>query len=88
MTMSRNTGGNTGVHGFVVATSLLVVIAVTILSPQCHGFSSSIAVEEKKQRLVALQKASEFGLDDDAHLYALIRGMLGTLNDPYTVHGF
>lgn len=38
----------------------------------------------KKQRLMALEKAAYLGPDDDAQLYAVIRGMLKTLNDPYT----
>eukprot|EP00531_Pseudo-nitzschia_arenysensis_P002122 CAMPEP_0116129268 /NCGR_PEP_ID=MMETSP0329-20121206/7836_1 /TAXON_ID=697910 /ORGANISM="Pseudo-nitzschia arenysensis, Strain B593" /LENGTH=550 /DNA_ID=CAMNT_0003623529 /DNA_START=166 /DNA_END=1818 /DNA_ORIENTATION=+ len=38
----------------------------------------------KKKRLMALEKAAYFGPDDDAKLYAVIRGMLQSLNDPYT----
>ena len=38
----------------------------------------------KKQRLIALEKAAYLGPDDDAKLYAVIRGMLQSLNDPYT----
>lgn len=38
----------------------------------------------KKQRLVALVRAADLGPDDDAKLYAIIRGMLKSLNDPYT----
>jgi carboxyl-terminal processing protease len=38
----------------------------------------------KKQRLVALEKTANLGPDDDAKLYAVIRGMLQSLNDPYT----
>mmetsp|Transcript_11283 Transcript_11283/g.27097 ORF Transcript_11283/g.27097 Transcript_11283/m.27097 type:complete len:572 (+) Transcript_11283:197-1912(+) len=38
----------------------------------------------KMQRLRALEKAADFGPDDDAKLYAVIRGMLRSLNDPYT----
>ena len=38
----------------------------------------------KKQRLMALEKAAYFGPDDDAKLYSVIRGMLQSLNDPYT----
>mmetsp|Transcript_31341 Transcript_31341/g.35067 ORF Transcript_31341/g.35067 Transcript_31341/m.35067 type:complete len:560 (-) Transcript_31341:163-1842(-) len=38
----------------------------------------------KKQRLIALEKAAYLGPDDDAILYSVIRGMLQSLNDPYT----
>ena len=38
----------------------------------------------KMQRLRALEKAANLGPDDDAKLYAVIRGMLRSLNDPYT----
>lgn len=38
----------------------------------------------KQQRLIALEKAAYLGPDDDAKLYAVIRGMLQSLNDPYT----
>ena len=38
----------------------------------------------KKQRIKALELAAGLGPDDDAILYAVIRGMLQSLNDPYT----
>ena len=38
----------------------------------------------KNQRSKALQKAADLGPDDDAQLYAIIRKMLQSLNDPYT----
>ncbi|VEU42958.1 unnamed protein product [Pseudo-nitzschia multistriata] len=37
-----------------------------------------------KQRSLALGKVADLGPDDDAQLYRVIRGMLQTLNDPYT----
>lgn len=38
----------------------------------------------KRQRLKAIQKVSEFGPDEENKVYGVIRGMLNTLNDPYT----
>jgi carboxyl-terminal processing protease len=38
----------------------------------------------KKQRLLALQRVSELGPDQEQEVYSVIRKMLSTLNDPYT----
>ena len=38
----------------------------------------------KKQRLLALQRVSELGPDQEQEVYSIIRKMLSTLKDPYT----